>query len=177
MKQRIKRMNFKTFVVATFLFLVLATPSNFSASLPHVEEVAPGIYASGFGDLYGSANCGWVALGDYTLLIDLPYGVEVLDFLAQVVKFTGKPVQRLILTHLEDGDFQTLRSLAKHGIAKIQVSSDLQERLAKALVDLPSDVLQGLSERTLIDNKERPIEFIPYGSVTGKPGAAAYFSS
>lgn len=170
-------MCFKTFLLVGCFFLsVPATPSIFPASLPHVEEMAPGIYASGFGDRYGSTNCGWVALGDCTLLIDLPHGVEVLDFLSQVVKLTGKPVQRLILTHLEDGDFKTLRSLAKHGIVKIQVSSAMQERLGKALVDVPSGVLQGFSQRTLIDDKERPGEFIPYASVTGKPGAAVYFS-
>ena len=69
-----------------------------------------------------------------------------------------------------------LESLAKHGVAKIQVSWEIQDRLRKGVVDLPASVLQGLSQRTLIGEKEHFVEFIPYGSVTGKPGAAVYFS-
>jgi len=101
-------MHFKTFLLIGCFFLsVPATSSIFPGSLPHVEEIAPGIYASGSADRYGLTNCGWVVMRDYTLLIDLPHGVDVPDFLAQVVKFTGKLAQRLILTHRDEGDFKT----------------------------------------------------------------------
>src|SRR5678815_4012033 len=80
------------------------TITTFSGGLPHVEELAPGIYAAGFGDRYGSANCGWVALSDQTLLIDLPHGVAMPEFLAEVTKTTGKPVRSFILTHTTDSD-------------------------------------------------------------------------
>ena len=52
-----------------------------SAVLPHREQIAPGVHAAGFADRYHSANCGWVALGDETLLIDLPRGMPVPEFL------------------------------------------------------------------------------------------------
>ena len=53
---------------------------------------------------YGSANCGWVALGEETLLIDLPRGIPVPEFLALVAATTGKPARTLVLTHVQDGD-------------------------------------------------------------------------
>ena len=50
--------------------------------LPHRQRIAPGIHVAGFADRYRSANCGWVALGGETLLIDLPRGMPVPEFLA-----------------------------------------------------------------------------------------------
>ena len=65
-----------------------------AAPLPHREEIAPGVYAAGFSDRYHSANCGWVALSDETLLVDLPRGIPVREFLKLVAGTTGKPAAR-----------------------------------------------------------------------------------
>ena len=51
-----------------------------SGLLPHREQLAPGVHAAGFSDRYHSANCGWVALAEETLLIDLPRGMPVAGF-------------------------------------------------------------------------------------------------
>ena len=69
-----------------------AKPST-SATSPHRQRIAPGIHAAGFADRYRSANCGWVALGGETLLIDLPRGMPVTEFLALVAATTGKPAR------------------------------------------------------------------------------------
>ncbi len=44
-------------------------------SVPHRDQLAPGVHVAGFSDRHHSANCGWVALGEETLLIDLPRGI------------------------------------------------------------------------------------------------------
>jgi hypothetical protein len=97
-------------------FTSLATTNTtFAGALPHVEQLAPGVFAAGFGDRYGSANCGWVALSDQTLLIDLPHGIAIPDFLAEVTKTTGKPVRSFILTHTQDSDTELIAVLIQQG--------------------------------------------------------------
>src|SRR5262245_38843864 len=59
-----------------------------SPSRPHRDQIAPGVHAAGFSDRHHSANCGWVALGEETLLIDLPRGIAVPEFLALVAEST-----------------------------------------------------------------------------------------
>src|SRR5690242_7495769 len=51
--------------------LLFTAPLPAAPLLPHSEELAPGVGAAGFADRYRCANCGWVALGDQTLLVDL----------------------------------------------------------------------------------------------------------
>src|SRR4051812_1640756 len=78
--------------------LLLAAVAAQPVLLPHVEQVAPGVYACGFADRYGSANCGWVVARDQTVLIDLPRGVPVPSFVAEVARISGKPVRSVLLT-------------------------------------------------------------------------------
>lgn len=122
------------------------------AAMPHVELVAPGVFAAGFADRYGSANCGWVAMSDHTLLLDLPHGVEIPEFLAEVERTTGKPVRSLIRTHVEESDTPSVDALVKRGVR---------------LIDIPA-------ERTSIGDATSPVEIIPYGRVTGRSAAAVY---
>ena len=137
------------------LLTSLATAATtFSGALPHVEELAPGIYAAGFGDRYGSANCGWVALSDQTLLIDLPHGVAIPEFLADVTKTTGKPVRSFILTHTQDSDTEPIAVLIQQGLRK----------------------LSSPTERSSIGDAVAPMQFIPYGTVTGHSGGAIFLS-
>lgn len=125
-----------------------------SAGIPHVEQLAPKVYAAGFASRYGSANCGWIALSDHTLLIDLPHGIAIPEFLAEVGKITGKPVTTAILTHSEEGDSENLDALRQHGIA----------------------ILPSPSTKTSLGDTTVQAEFIPYGSPTGQPGAAIYLA-
>ncbi len=51
-----------------------------AAELPHVEQVAPGVWAAGFADKYKSANVGWVEFPERTVRVDnapAPYESEV----------------------------------------------------------------------------------------------------
>ena len=50
-------------------------PAATAPPLPHREQLAPGVHVAGFSDRFGSANCGWIALGEETLLIDMPRGI------------------------------------------------------------------------------------------------------
>ena len=61
-----------------------------SRPLPHREQLAPGVHAAGFSDRHCSANCGWVAMGEETLLIDLPRGIPVPEFLDLVASYHRK---------------------------------------------------------------------------------------
>ena len=117
-----------------------------------MEQLAPGIYAAGFGDRYGSANCGWVAMSDQTLLIDLPRGVEIPDFLAEVTKTTGKPVRSFILTHMGDSDTGPVAALIQYGLKR----------------------LSSPTERGSIGDATTDIEFLPYGMAAGRSGGAIF---
>src|SRR4051794_19952842 len=97
-------------VVALLGMLPAAGPKG-PAPLPHAEWLAPGVHAAGFADRHLSANCGWVAAGEHTLLVDLPRGVDVPAFLAETARTTGKSARTLALTHLRPGDERIVRSL------------------------------------------------------------------
>src|SRR5262249_4517579 len=93
-------------------------PEPHSELLPHLEHVAPGVHAAGFADRYRDANCGWVALPEETLLIDLPRGVPVPAFLAEVARLAGKPARKLALTSLQPDDLPLGEELGQHGITQ-----------------------------------------------------------
>ena len=101
---------------------VPAKPDSAAGLLPHREQVAPGVYAAGFSDRYRSANCGWVALGNETLLIDLPRGIAVPEFLKLIAATTGKPASTLVLTGAQDGDWPIIRMLREGGITRVLTS-------------------------------------------------------
>ena len=87
---------------------------------------------AGFADRYRSANCGWVALADETLLIDLPRGMPVAEFLKLVAATTGKPARTLVLTHNQDGDWPILRSLRERGVTRVVTSPAIRTKLLAA---------------------------------------------
>lgn len=95
-----------------------------SKLLPHLEEVAPGVFAAGFADKFRSANCGWVALQDHTLLIDLPRGLAVADYLGEVARLAGKPPRTLLLTRREPDDAPIIKALREHGVKQATTADD-----------------------------------------------------
>jgi type 1 glutamine amidotransferase len=97
---------------ALFVFLLPAA----LAALPHHEQIAPGVWAAGFADKYGSATCGWMVRGGETLLIDLPRGVEVNKFLEEVAALTGRPVRSFALTARASQDEALIAALEKAGV-------------------------------------------------------------
>lgn len=102
--------------LASWLAILFASASQ-AALLPHLEQVSRNVWAAGFAAKFNSANCGFVALENETLLIDLPHGVAIPDYLAEVQRITGKPAKSILLT--EDRDAPGLSKLDKHPAAQI----------------------------------------------------------
>jgi len=148
-----------------------------TAPLPHREEIAPGVHVAGFADRYHSTNCGWVALRDETLLIDLPRGIPVLEFLKLVAGTTGKPARTLVLTRAEDGDWSLIAALREHGVARILTSPAIRARLAAAGGALASSAIRALNDRTAIGDSAVPVDFLPLDAWAGQAGGAVHVKS
>ena len=160
--------------------------------LPHREELASGVHVAGFSYQYGNANCGWIELEDHVLLVDLPRGTPVSNFLDQVAKETGKPVKRLVLTHLwsdpdwgQDRDYDPegkrwynpgrrlipdpvlpiVGALLSSGVERIITSPEIGSRLLGASKGVSSSQVEIVSVRTSIGDASRPVEFIPLDPV------------
>ena len=145
-----------------------------SARLPHREQVASGVYSAGFSDRHHDANCGWAALGELTLLIDLPRGIPVPDYLALVRSATGKPTRKLVMTHAQDEDNSILRALVEQGVSSILLSPGTCARLLAAPGPLDPAILHALPERTEIGDSAFPVEFFPLDEAAGGAGGAVY---
>jgi type 1 glutamine amidotransferase len=147
------------------------TPRRSSRLLPHVEQVAPGIYAAGFADRYRSANCGWVALKDETLLLDLPRGVPVADFLAEVARFSGKPARKLALTHFQPEDAPIVAACLEQGIGHVLTSSEIGKGLLAAS-KIPPDRIKSFSKKAQLGDGQVVVDLLPLDGIVAK-GAAA----
>jgi hypothetical protein len=142
-----------------------AKPATTAGSLPHREPLASGVYAAGFSDRSHSANCGWIALEEETLLVDVPHGSPVPDFLALVTATTGKPARTLVLTHAQDDDRPLLRSLVEQGIRRILTSPETRKKLLARPDGLDPALIRALPERTPIGDATVPVDFLPLDHV------------
>lgn len=95
-----------------------------AALLPHLEELAPKVWAAGFADQHGSANCGWIVRASDTLLIDLPRGVSVGAFLGEVKRVAGKPVGEVLVLTPGKGDDAILAELENNGVKRAAARPD-----------------------------------------------------
>lgn len=167
-------MHFRICLAAALLWGFLATLVTASPPLPHVEKIAPGVHAVGFAHRHKSANCGWVTLGDSTLLVDIPRGVPVPEFLSEVVGTSGKPARTLLLTHFQNEDLPTLLSLSGHGIRKIITSTNIGKRIAGNSTKVWSKLVQAVSTKTAVGDDTLSIDLIPLDSVVSPGGAAVH---
>lgn len=151
----------------------VAKPPTRAAS-PHRQQIAPGIHIAGFADRYRSANCGWVALGSETLLIDLPRGIPVHEFLALVAATTGKPPRTLALTNIQNEDHTIIRSLIKAGVTRVVITPATHTRLIEAKPALDPANLCVLAERTPIGDPAVAVEFLPSDRIAVAAGAAVW---
>jgi type 1 glutamine amidotransferase len=90
---------------------------------PHYQQLGEGVYAAGFAAKYGSANSGWVALDESTLLIDTPKGIDAAEYVTGVEKITGKPVRWVLLTEPEARSSPEMTALEARGIKRIDRTS------------------------------------------------------
>lgn len=151
-----------------------AAPKEARSVLPHLEQMEPGVFAAGFADRFGSANCGWAATAAECLLIDLPRGVPVESFLGVVAKTTDKPARRLILTNWQPGDEVIVASLIESGIKKIATSPMIGKLLAET-GKVKSEQIEVCSARAPL-GEIRAIEFLPLDGVAGAAGGAVYLA-
>jgi type 1 glutamine amidotransferase len=149
-------------------------PRRSSGLLPHEEQVAPGVHAAGFADRHGSANCGWVAGKEETLLVDLPRGVPVAEFLAEVRAAAGKPVRELVLTRWQPGDAAAVASLLKAGVERVLTSPRVRDRLRAEGPTLPPARVQAFPARAAVSAGAEAAEVLPLDEVFADGGAALY---
>ena len=147
-----------------------------SLGLPHREEIAPGVHVAGFADRYHSRNCGWVALEDETVLIDLPQGIAVPDFLKLVAATTGKPARTLVLTRSDDAFWPILAALRERGIGRVLTSPAVRIKLLAAPDAGDPEALVPLGDRTAIGDGSTAVEFLPADDAGAQAGGAVYLS-
>ncbi len=145
-----------------------------SSLLPHVEALGGGVFAAGFSARYGSANCGWVRLRESTLLVDLPRGSGVPEFLAEVERIAGKPVRKLALTNVRAGDERVIEALLEHGVNEIVTSPAVRDSLSAAWKETRPVAIKAFSAAASIGDDEVPVQLIPLDGIAEHAGAAVH---
>jgi type 1 glutamine amidotransferase len=152
----------------------LDVPAEARSLLPHVEQVASGVFAAGLADKYQSANCGWTAVGDEAWLIDLPRGVPADRLLKVVQQTTGRPARRLVLTTWQTGDENMIRSLIDGGIHGVVTSPAIGHRLTAAGV--AAEALETPDQQTPLGGEATSALFFPLDGIAAAEGAAVYLA-
>jgi type 1 glutamine amidotransferase len=151
-----------------------SSPSHDNPPLPHRATIAPGVHASGFAERFDSANCGWVELAEEMLLIDLPRGMPIPEFLAIARATSGKPARTLLLTHAKTGDAAILKSLIEQGITRVVLSPGTRSMLDAARGGVETRLFQVMGRRGSVVGPDAGIEFLPLDEVACRGGAAVY---
>ncbi|MBI2827450.1 MAG: ThuA domain-containing protein [Planctomycetia bacterium] len=157
--------------------IVAFSPHVGAAELPHHQEIARGVHAVGFADKYGSANCGWVATGEGTVLVDLPRGLDTAAFLADVAKESGKPVHVLVLTRGGPDDAPPVAALVRGGVKKVYVSPAAHKALfagKSSEAALPPGIIDEVSETRTIGDAATPIDVMPVDGCCPGGGIAVH---
>ena len=144
-----------------------------SPVLPHLTEVVPGVWATGFSDRHGSANCGWITLADRVVVVDLPRGLAAEPFLAEVARIAGKPPRTLVLTNLRAGDAEIVSRLMQHGIEKLITTGPIGATLLESKA-ISTDRLQSISATTAIGDGSTAIDVIQLDGIVGQGGAVVH---
>ena len=160
------------FFVVALAICTLPRPATAAPTLAHLQELKPGIFASGFSHSNRSANTGWIAQSDQTLLIDLPPGLEAGTYLT-AVKETGVPQPfALALTRYAKGDEARLTAFLSAGVERVFCSKAIHERLTAGTVDFPDNPFIPLDKKASIGDGTEAIDFIPLDGIF-PDGAAA----
>jgi type 1 glutamine amidotransferase len=152
-----------------------------STSPPHRETIAsgrpPGIHVAGSSAEYHSANCGWLAIGDETVLIDLPRGLPVPGFLAMVGETAGKPARALVLTHFRNGDGRIVQALRERGVGRVIASPATRALLRAESAGLDPSFVEVGSGPAMIAVASRIVgEFRSMDGVAGRTGGVVYLT-
>ena len=123
-----------------------AAPNERSSLLPHLEQLAPGVFAAGFADRFGSANCGWAATAEGIALVDLPRGVAAGEYLKEVARISGASPQELFLTRWQPGDEAIVERLIAEGVSRIRTSPAIAKNAAAASSQIGAALVKPSSE-------------------------------
>lgn len=156
------------------LSLLLVGPAAAVPVLPHHAQLCPGVHVAGFSDRHRCANCGWIVLGDHVLLVDLPRGVAVPDFVAEVARTTDKPCRRLVLTSTQPGDAAIVKTLLGRGVRRVLASAAARTALLAERAGIDTEVIVELSGQAAIGDKDTPIDFLPLEGSGSKEAAAVH---
>ena len=156
------------------LSLLLASLVSAASTLPHHEEIAPGIHVAGFASKHQSANCAWIELADSTLLVDLPRGVDTGEYVAEVRRISGKAPDRLVLTRYQKGDETIVESLLGAGITEAVVTRGIAEDLVMHSARLSPARLRIYSETTRIVDGSVPVDYVPLDNSAAEGAAAVH---
>jgi hypothetical protein len=132
-----------------------------SAILPHLEQISPRVFAAGFADKFRSANCGFFAASNAAVLVDLPRGVAVAQYVSEVERLTGCKPLRLILTHADADDLAIIKELVAAGVRQIVASPATRGQILYRLAadpELPFRVCETAAE---IGTPDMPLRFFP----------------
>jgi type 1 glutamine amidotransferase len=152
-----------------------APPARPSGLLPHLERLTPRVHTAGFADRHRSANCGWVALADEALLIDLPRGVAVADFLAEVARVAGRPARRVVLTRFQaEEDVPVVESLLERGVAEVLTTPAVRRGLLKASKKVAPSQVKAFAAAAPVGDAVVAVDLISLDGVTGEGGAAVH---
>ncbi len=143
-----------------------------SPLLPHLVEVAPGAFAAGFADRHGSANCGWLVLDETTALVDLPRGVDVRRYLAEVERLARKPPRALWLTGFRQGDAEVVAQLLDAGVRRVVTTPGIGAALAEGRTFAKGQIEVVSTQKTVDERNE--IELFPLDGIAGRGAAAVY---
>jgi type 1 glutamine amidotransferase len=147
---------------AALVALLLAGMARATAAdlLPHRAELG-GIHVAGFADKFRDANCGWFAVGDATVLVDLPRGVSTREFLDVARQSTGRPAQTLVLTHAAAEDLPLVNELRAAGIKRIFLTAATRQSLFGGNKVDDDKCLRLVTKSTSAGDTQMPIELIP----------------
>ncbi|HVU88797.1 MAG TPA: ThuA domain-containing protein, partial [Pirellulales bacterium] len=152
--------------------------ASMAAPWPHHEENAPGVHVIGFADRFHSANCGFFVAEDETWLVDLPRGIPVQQYLADVKKVSGHAPAVLLLTHAMSDDAKLVGELREHGVKRVYLSPGTYKFLFAASssedteATAPKPGFEIVARRQTLGGSK--IEFLPRDD-TATAGAAAVF--
>jgi type 1 glutamine amidotransferase len=149
-----------------------ATAQDASPWLKHLERIGPGVFAAGFADKFRSANAGFVAAPEGTILIDLLRGIAAADYVREVERLTGRKPVRLVLTHAAKDDLGALKELAACGVKEIIMTPAGRDALLNGNSPAPGLPIRVCEMRTDLGHGATPMEFVPADGVAAANGAA-----
>jgi type 1 glutamine amidotransferase/glyoxylase-like metal-dependent hydrolase (beta-lactamase superfamily II) len=164
---------------SALLAATLPPPASAAEATPEAaalqpREAAPGVFVLAHADRFGSANAGWIALDDRTVLVGAPHAEVVPHLLAEAARTAGKPVREAVFTQAGEGEAGAVRVLAARGIALL-ASPDAARALRAG--GLPADArLEEVAARRALpaagEAAGREVELLPLGHAAA-PGCLA----